>query len=94
MPSPRLDPALAQEALDAWSKYGSWQQAAHHLNLPKSTIQARIERAKQLGLKPRGVPFEPVRHPIGFEIDPAAYRPSSGSGRAKPRKARCRRGKK
>ena len=58
MPSPRLDPALAQEALDAWSKYGSWQQAAHHLNLPKSTIQARIERAKQLGLKPRGVPFE------------------------------------
>ena len=43
---------------------------------------------------PPGVPFEPVRHPIGFEIDPAAYRPSSGSGRAKPRKARCRRGKK
>lgn len=40
-----------------------------------------------------GKPFEPKRGPLGFCIDPAAYRPSTKRTRARTASAKKRKGK-
>ena len=53
MAPPRLSPKLAQEALDAYVKYGSRYKAADALRLPAATVESRLKTAQMLGLKPR-----------------------------------------
>lgn len=50
MPQPPLDIGLAQEALDAFHKYGGKAPAARALGLPDGTFRNRLKHAERLGL--------------------------------------------
>lgn len=54
MPQPQMDPALAQQAIDALRRYGSQNKAAAGLGISRGTLQGRLVRAKQLGMTPTG----------------------------------------
>ncbi len=54
MAYPRLPDDLAQQALDASTKYGDHTKAAAALNLSRSTLQARVQVARSRGFTPSG----------------------------------------
>lgn len=56
-----------QEALDAFTQYGSKDAAARALRLPRTTFRTRLNDAIRLGHEPGATAAKPARE---FEIDP------------------------
>ncbi len=53
MSTPPLSDELAQEAIDAVTKYGNVTAAAEHLKLPRDTVRRRRDVAQIRGLQPK-----------------------------------------
>src|SRR5476651_1735504 len=51
MAAEALSKAVAQAALDAVVKYGSIEEAARRLGIPRTTLHSRLEVAERYGLK-------------------------------------------
>ena len=68
MAGPQVSNAVAQEALDAFTRRGSVRAAAAELGVGRATLDMRLIRAKERGLKPSNAkPFEVEDLPDGEE---------------------------
>lgn len=52
MANPTTDRKALQDAMDAYSLYQSEIKGAQHLNISRSTLQTRLNRARALGITP------------------------------------------
>src|SRR3990172_12737813 len=60
MSTPKLNNALAQEAVNLFAKHGNNQRAAAAaLGVPRTTFQARLDDGRHRGLKPNNGQVDP-----------------------------------